>query len=302
MVNRREYCLHKCCVFKTVMGGGILVSIQVRARLGDNVNSLGLLDQNSRNSHFAQIQSAMETFDNICSITILGDLRSSLVGIHAIKNNFYDDDSTCILSPENLPVASAQTILGKSEYGSISPIVSLSPVRISDHLGSKMCLGVVAGLQKARAHRTWLIVQFASAMRIESQKLRHLKSIVSSVQASGSELLRQICCLDPNCNSFGLAPHATQDFARTQVISKIHAKSAPGLSEVFQKLDEFEHLILELMAEGKSNVEIAKSLYVSTSSIRNGSSRIYNKIGARNRQDVVVLFTKYQHLTSTAKS
>jgi len=276
--------------------------MQIQARLGDDLSSLGLLDRTLRDSNFAQIQSAMETFDNLCSIALLGDLRGNLIGVQVSKNSLDEDYKICTLSPENLPLIFVNTTLKKMDPGSVSGLVSLSPMQISDSFGSKVFLGLVAGSEKLRRHRTWVIMRFARAMRLDSQKLSHLKSLAGSVGASSHSLLEKICCLEPDCNPFGLKSFAEQDFSGTQVISNIASESEYGLAEVFQRLDEFERLIVELMAEGKSNSEIAKSLYVSTSSVRNASSRIYNKIGARNRQDAVVLFTKHQHLTLSRNS
>ena len=57
-----------------------------------------------------------------------------------------------------------------------------------------------------------------------------------------------------------------------------------------EKLTQLERSILELMALGLTNREIAAELYQSDSTVRNLSSRIYNKIGARNRQEAIAIF------------
>jgi len=287
------------CKFKFRPKAGVVLEIEIQARLGDDLSSPGILDNDSRDSNFVQIQSALETFDNLFSIAILSDWRGDLVGVHAAKNTHDEDDKICTLSPENLPLTFVDTKLRKMDPGSVSGLVSLAPLQISDSFGSKVCLGVVAGPEKERTHRTWVIMRFTRAMRMDSQKLGHLKSIASAVGATASNLFGKICCLDPECNPFGLNLNDQKNFAHKQASGKISAKSEYGLTEVFQKLDEFERLIVELMAEGKSNGEIAKLLYVSTSSVRNASSKIYNKIGARNRQDAVVLYTKHLYLIST---
>jgi DNA-binding NarL/FixJ family response regulator len=108
-----------------------------------------------------------------------------------------------------------------------------------------------------------------------------------------------MCCLQPECDPFGLK--SIKDKSELQFLPDANprmTKMEYALLETFRGLLDSEQSILGLMAEGKSNGEIAKILFVSDSSIRNASSRIYNKIGARNRQDAVVLHTRHQQLTS----
>ena len=275
------------------------MKMQIKARLGDDISSLGILDNGSQNSNFAQMQSALQTFDNLSSIAILSDLRSHLVGVQVANLSPEGKYKTCTLSPENLSLTFVNAELRKMDHGTASVLVSLSPMQISDSVSAKVCLGLVVEPEKIRTHRTWVIMRFTRAMRLDSQKIGHLKSIASSVRATASDLLGKICCLEPQCNPFGLNSHYEQTFADPYDSGQFSAESEDVLTAVFQELDEFERLIVELMAEGKSNSEIAKSLYVSTSSVRNASSKIYNKIGARNRQDAVVLYTKHVYLTRT---
>jgi DNA-binding NarL/FixJ family response regulator len=54
------------------------------------------------------------------------------------------------------------------------------------------------------------------------------------------------------------------------------------------QLTEREHEVLELMIDGRDNVEIAKRLYISQSTVKNHVSRILTKLDAENRVQAAV--------------
>ncbi len=55
-------------------------------------------------------------------------------------------------------------------------------------------------------------------------------------------------------------------------------------------LTERESEVLELMADGKSTKEIARHLYLTTGTVRNYISTIFNKLGANNRIEAIKRF------------
>lgn len=62
--------------------------------------------------------------------------------------------------------------------------------------------------------------------------------------------------------------------------------SAPP--EAFPELTEREHEILTLIAQGKSNPEIAEQLHISLKTVRNHVSNIYNKMQVTDRVQAVL--------------
>jgi DNA-binding NarL/FixJ family response regulator len=56
------------------------------------------------------------------------------------------------------------------------------------------------------------------------------------------------------------------------------------------KLSKCEEEVMELVARGFSNQEIASILYKSYGTIKNQNWSIFNKLGARNRTEAVLLW------------
>ncbi len=59
-------------------------------------------------------------------------------------------------------------------------------------------------------------------------------------------------------------------------------------AEMIEPLSERELDVLRLIAEGLSNQEIAKKLYVSLRTIKWHAGNIYGKLGVKNRTQAVV--------------
>jgi DNA-binding NarL/FixJ family response regulator len=62
--------------------------------------------------------------------------------------------------------------------------------------------------------------------------------------------------------------------------------SATGRDE----LSDRERSIAELVARGRSNKEVASTLYLSTKTVENNLSRIYAKLGVRTRTELARVF------------
>lgn len=64
--------------------------------------------------------------------------------------------------------------------------------------------------------------------------------------------------------------------------------SAPQLPHVFPELTEREREILTLLAQGKDNRDIARHLVISTKTVRNHVSNIYNKLQVADRAQAII--------------
>ena len=82
-----------------------------------------------------------------------------------------------------------------------------------------------------------------------------------------------------------LAPSITrrliEDFIRRQ---PTRATDAPGLQELTPR----EREVLELIARGRSNAEIASRLFVSDATVKTHVAHIFSKLGLRDRAQAVV--------------
>ena len=83
-----------------------------------------------------------------------------------------------------------------------------------------------------------------------------------------------------------LAPSITQ--ALIDEIARLPVGDRSSYPEV-ESLTEREHEVLRLMASGKSNGEIARSLYLGEATIKTHVGRILSKLGARDRVQAVVI-------------
>ena len=62
------------------------------------------------------------------------------------------------------------------------------------------------------------------------------------------------------------------------------------------RLTERERVVLALMAEGRSNKEIAHALFISYNTTKAHISRIFHKLNVENRTEAAVLWTlAHQH-------
>jgi NarL family two-component system response regulator LiaR len=89
--------------------------------------------------------------------------------------------------------------------------------------------------------------------------------------------------------------HARQPtLAAEAVEALVQAADAP--CAIGQDLSEREHEVLELLAQGLSNAEIAARLVVSIAAVKYHVSNILSKLGATNRTEAVVLALQHNLL------
>ncbi len=67
------------------------------------------------------------------------------------------------------------------------------------------------------------------------------------------------------------------------------AHQAPGLGERFPQLTPREAEVLTLIAEGRSNAEIAASLYLGVSTVKSHVNAIFAKLPARDRAQAITM-------------
>jgi DNA-binding NarL/FixJ family response regulator len=81
-----------------------------------------------------------------------------------------------------------------------------------------------------------------------------------------------------------LAPTVTRRLIAEFASRTREARSVPGLDELTPR----EHEVVALIAQGLSNEEISKKIYVSPSTAKTHAARAMTKLGARDRAQLVV--------------
>jgi DNA-binding NarL/FixJ family response regulator len=99
--------------------------------------------------------------------------------------------------------------------------------------------------------------------------------------ASSSEMLRAIQAVGGGEAIFspGIAVRLTEYFATSQ-------PSAPA--PIFPELSDREREILDLVAQGRSNAEIAARLVLSPKTVRNHVSNVLNKLQVADRTEAAI--------------
>jgi DNA-binding NarL/FixJ family response regulator len=78
-----------------------------------------------------------------------------------------------------------------------------------------------------------------------------------------------------------------------RVIARMARRSAPAQDARLGELTTREREVLELVARGLSNAEIAHALLIEESTVKTHTKRIVGKLGLRNRVEVVIY--AYEH-------
>jgi len=75
--------------------------------------------------------------------------------------------------------------------------------------------------------------------------------------------------------------------------SKLASRSVEDIKERIDTLSKKEIEVYQLIAEGKSNKEIASALYVELTTIKSHISKVYQKLGVKNRKEATEIWTEY---------
>jgi two-component system response regulator DesR len=71
------------------------------------------------------------------------------------------------------------------------------------------------------------------------------------------------------------------------MVGRGRTRFPPKASQPAPPLTEREREVLDLIAAGSTNREIAQRLYLSPHTVKEHTSAVYRKLGARNRADAV---------------
>lgn len=105
-------------------------------------------------------------------------------------------------------------------------------------------------------------------------------------QAGGQDVIRAIETVGQG-NSL-LDPALTE-----RIFAEVRRAAREQESSAFSQLTEQERRVLALVADGKTNREIAQGLHLGEGTVRNYVSNILSKLGVSNRAEAAAYATKY---------
>lgn len=163
-------------------------------------------------------------------------------------------------------------------FGQARPDVVLMDIRMPDGDGLSAAEEILATDPTAR-------ILFLTTFRDDDYVIRALR-----MGARGYLIKQDIAQIAPALRSVmaGMSVLEGEILERTAVLSR--GAPSPGRSGIFERLTEREYQIVEVLAEGLDNAEMAARLYMSEGTVRNHISAILAKLGLRNRTQIAVLY------------
>ncbi len=135
----------------------------------------------------------------------------------------------------------------------------------------------------ATMHHTWLLILLAR-VRLRRGRLTEAEATLRSAQEALGELL--------DC---GAVPALAEQVERELTAARDRATSG----EILEQPSDAELAVLELLAGGLSNREIAERLFLSSNTIRSHLRALYHKLGVHSRSDAVARATALGLLRQT---
>lgn len=171
-----------------------------------------------------------------------------------------------------------------AEAARLKPQVVLLDIRLPDGSGFEACRQILAKLPDTRVLILTSVIE---------------DSLVYEAMSSGAHgyLLKEInsqalvqAIADVAGGKFVLDPAVT-----TRVLNLVRNGSPRGGSDKLSQLSAQERRVLALVAEGKTNKEIAEQMDLSEKTVKNYLSNIFEKLQISRRSQAAVLYAENRH-------
>lgn len=274
----------------------------VFGRVGQNSAQIGIVSPECTNGGIVSLRVALQSIDEVRSIESFTEYHGAFVSI-CITESTAVESRTHLTFNTDSPMDNLSDFL-LMEEGRQYFLSSDSPAGVRSHNYHANVLSTVTKIRIGHNHSVWILFGLKDQGDLDVLLKNRLLNVATSIARPSFDLLKRLCCLSPACNALDLSQGelSGQEKVREDPANEQAQTQKQSLVSAFERLNEFESAIITLMAEGKSNPEIATELFVSPSSVRNTSSNIYNKIGARNRQQAIVLFMAYRSVMQDSTS
>jgi DNA-binding NarL/FixJ family response regulator len=162
-----------------------------------------------------------------------------------------------------------------------NPTVVLLDIRLPDRDGVQACSDILEHCPQAR-------VLFLTSYADDD-------TVLAAIFAGAHGYLIKEIGMDTLIESIRrvAAGESILDPATTRrVLSWVKANGAAGLSQAHEPLSPQEQRVVALVAEGKTNKEIASAMALSPKTVKNYLSNIYQKLQITRRAQAIALFAK----------
>jgi DNA-binding NarL/FixJ family response regulator len=159
------------------------------------------------------------------------------------------------------------------------PDVVIMDIRMPGVNGIEACRGILSALPQAKVI---MLTSYAEDEAIYASILAGASGYILK-QIDNAKLIEAIERVARGESL--LDPHITG-----KVLAKLKSFAAEKQNET--RLSETEKLILQLIAEGKTNKEISETVFLAEKTVRNYVSKIFDKLNLKNRAAAAVYATK----------
>jgi DNA-binding CsgD family transcriptional regulator len=127
--------------------------------------------------------------------------------------------------------------------------------------------------------------------RLEGQLLCGRALLAKAQIAGGSAVLQSAAAEAGRAGAAGLANAAARELRRAGTRVSRRAAGAAVAGQGKAGLSAREREIAELVADGRTNKEVAATLFLSEKTVENNLSRVYTKLGVRSRTELAAAMT-----------
>ena len=192
---------------------------------------------------------------------------------------------------ERLEVARARILLAKDQP--TAALQRLEPALQRATAGQRWGHVIEIRLLQALAHQRFHEEAQALAALSEAVRLGEPEGYLRSFVEEGEAMAELLCKLREKQGKLGPTAYLDQVLAAFPKVSQTPASQAKSMAKqttvqsLLEPLSERERQVLQLLAQGRSNQQIAQALVIAMDTVKRHVSHIFSKLGVTNRVQAV---------------